>query len=484
VPYGYYKADIGKWEPNGVASEAVKKIFDYVLSGFSPAQIRDKLCAEKIPTPQEYLELGRGKNITPAFLWEARAVTRILTNIQYKGTYVSGKQEAKAIGSSSKNRNPKSEWIVIPDKHTPIIESEVFDRVQEIMKTFLATEPTPKSAKHCQSDFTPTEHLPRTLPYGYKFGGKGIWCLDEIAAKAVRRIFDLSLQGVFEIDIAETLKIEGFPTPQEYKSVIKKGKKTAPVCAWRTKGVRDILRDIQYTGVQVCGKFGRREDGTHYRTHESDWILVPDRIPAIVSREEYDAVNLFIANHGRKRGTPTHLLRGNIVKCGCCGMTMDYDKITEPVYRCYFTAANPNAKCYKMKIKASFLDKIVLSSIRKKAQKVFDCADLQKLRRKDNDEQKIENCETAIKQTVKERQKLYEQYVLGELTREKYLELKEECNLRISRLNLQFSAMKSEIDSEKINPRSVAVAKMAVSENANNRELVETLIDSVLVYPN
>jgi hypothetical protein len=43
----------------------VRKIYGCALDGYSPAQIRDKLFAEQIPTPQEYLEIGRGKEIVP-----------------------------------------------------------------------------------------------------------------------------------------------------------------------------------------------------------------------------------------------------------------------------------------------------------------------------------------------------------------------------------------------------------------------------------
>jgi len=39
------------------------------------------------------------------------------------------------------------------------------------------------------------------------------------------------------------------------------------------------------------------------------------------------------------------------------------------------------------------------------------------------------------------------------------------------------------MDAGKINPRSVAAAKTVLGETANNRELVETLIKTVKVYP-
>ena len=313
--YGYCKID-GKWEPDGVASKVVRKIYAYALDGFSPAQIRDKLCAEQIPTPHEYLEMWRGKDILPTFLWEARAVTRMLTNEQYKGTYVSGKQESKAIGSHSKDWNPKSKWIVIPNRHTPIIEPDVFDRVQEIMKSFLASEPTPKTAKHCQGEVNSLESHKRVLPYGFIHSAGDDWIPDENTATIVRRIFDLALSGVHESEIAETLKTERVPTPSEYKR-IKHDNSFAPECHWRTKGVRDILRDVQYTGAMVIGKFGVKDDGSgqHYRTHESDWIITQGKIPAIITKAEFDAVADWLTNRGKHKFKPLdYLLHGNIVQ--------------------------------------------------------------------------------------------------------------------------------------------------------------------------
>ena len=82
-----------------------------------------------------------------------------------------------------------------------------------------------------------------------------------------------------------------------------------------------------------------------------------------------------------------------------------------------------------------------------------------------------------------ERQVDYERYVLGEISRDEFIKLKEESNIQLDRLNTQLAAMKSELDAGKINSRSVAAAKAAVSETVNNREIVETLIKSVMVYP-
>jgi DNA invertase Pin-like site-specific DNA recombinase len=483
--YGYSKIN-GKWEPDGIASEIVRRIYDYALNNLSPAQIRDKLFAEQIPTPQEYLELGHGKKITPNYLWEARAVTRILTNEQYKGTYISGKQNSKAVGSHSKDWVEKSDWIVIPNSHTPIISSEIFDKVQEIMKSFLTSEITPKNIKHCQSELTPTERKTRTLPYGYRYGGNGNWQLDEKSSEVVKRVFSLALKGLHESETAEILKSAKIPAPAEYKK-LRCGEELTPTCTWRTKGVRDILRDIQYTGAYVSGKFGVKSDGSnqHYRTHESDWLIIPDKFPAIISKSDFDKVAEIMANRGkRKLKSLDYLLRGNIVKCGCCGYAMNYDNISDPVYRCYHTAADPNAECHKLKISAKLLDKVVLTVIRKKAELVLNTAGLSKLRSKTFDETKIADCETQILQSTEELQKQYERFALGEISRNEYLKMKTERNSRLEQLKQHLSTTKAELAAGKVDPRVVEVANSARSESTNERELVETLIETVQVYPN
>lgn len=476
--YGYHKVD-GRWEPDGVASEVVRRIYDLALAGFSPAQIRDKLFAEKIPTPQEYLELGRGKDISPTFLWEARAVTRILTNEQYKGSYISGKQEQKAIGSRSKNWVDKADWIIFPNHHTPIIEPDVFDRVQEIMKSYLASEPSPKTARHCQGDKGLQHDWINKLPYGYSKDGSGQWRVDPDSGAVVRRIFDLALKGVREADIAQALADERHPTPREFR-----GKCVTPAYAWRAKGVRDILRDVQYTGAYVPGKFGQKPGGGYYRTHESDWIIRPGAIPAIVNKAEFDTVADIMANRGKRQMQRlNYLLRGNIVKCGCCGYAMAYDKSAGTVFRCYHTAANPGADCHKMKVSAVDLDEIVLEAIRSQAERVLRCADLAKLRRKTADEQKIADCKVAIEENLAARQMQYERFVSGEISREEYFRLKAEWGARHDRLEHQLGLMQAELDATKVDPHTLAAAKSAVDETANERELVETLIKTVRVFP-
>jgi DNA invertase Pin-like site-specific DNA recombinase len=47
--FGYRKNNSGKWEHDPIAAGVVREIFNMALGGMTTAQIRDKLCADKIP---------------------------------------------------------------------------------------------------------------------------------------------------------------------------------------------------------------------------------------------------------------------------------------------------------------------------------------------------------------------------------------------------------------------------------------------------
>jgi hypothetical protein len=485
--YGYRKNENGKWEADTEAAEVVRLMCQMALAGMPPALIRDKLHEAGYPTPREYIEMKRGKDITPTCLWEARAVTRMLTNEQYIGSYVSGKQESKAVGSHSKNWTDKSAWIVIPNRHPPLVSKEDFAKVQEIMKAYLTSERTPKTAKHCHNE----NHIPRTvernrrvMPYGFSFGKDGNWCMDETAAAVVRRIFGLALQDVCESEIAEMLKMDKIPAPQAYRK-IKRGGNVAPTYAWRTKGVRDILRDIQYTGACVSGKHQKKGGGRngYYRTHESDWIIEPDKIPAIVSKSDFDKVAELMANRGKRVLKPRdYLLRGK-VRCGCCGFALCYDALNAPVFRCYHTTANPNADCHKMKVSVRELDDVVLEIIKKQAEIVLNSGNLSKLRHKDTDTQRIADCDKQIRACVEERQRHYEQFITREIDHEMYQSLKTDCAAQMDKLNDQLAVLKQAERDKQVNKKSVALAKEVLKASATPREIVDALIETIRVFP-
>ena len=128
--YGYHKNDHGKWETDPEAAHVVKLIFQMAIDGLSKGQIRNRLFKLYQPTPREYMQIKKGKDIDAKCIWRTGCISDMLINEQYIGCYVAGKYSVTGVGSKRSVKNDKAEWIFIPDHHPPIICKDDFARVQ------------------------------------------------------------------------------------------------------------------------------------------------------------------------------------------------------------------------------------------------------------------------------------------------------------------------------------------------------------------
>ncbi len=138
-PYGYQKGEDGRMIPDEETAENVIKIFEWAADGVSAGEIVRKLYKLSISTPAEY-KASKGKNYHDISrtngVWSSSTVLKILADERYKGTYIIGKNEVVEIGSRRCREKDRSEWIIIPDHHTPIISKELFERAKSRIRKF------------------------------------------------------------------------------------------------------------------------------------------------------------------------------------------------------------------------------------------------------------------------------------------------------------------------------------------------------------
>lgn len=143
--YGYKKDPKNKYhllidEP---AAEVVRKIFAYSIQGLGNKQICYRLQEDSIPTPSEYkAEAGlnysqpqKNEFAYKSGIWGANTVRRILTNHMYIGEMVQGRERKVSYKSKKVIEVPKEEWVIVPGCHEPIIEKEMFELVQSLIKS-------------------------------------------------------------------------------------------------------------------------------------------------------------------------------------------------------------------------------------------------------------------------------------------------------------------------------------------------------------
>lgn len=137
APYGYAKSleNRKKLVVDEKAAAVVRRIFAMANEGKNAVQIANVLNAENIPTPYVYKRLmgcERKYNVVGnTNYWHNTTILTIIRDERYTGKMVNGKNRSPFVGSKHGKRIPKSEWVVVPNTHEPIVLEELFASVQD-----------------------------------------------------------------------------------------------------------------------------------------------------------------------------------------------------------------------------------------------------------------------------------------------------------------------------------------------------------------
>ena len=119
------------------AAAVVREVFTLFSRGFGKTAIARMLNDRGIPNPSEYkrmqglrFSLPPSKNST---LWKYFAISDMLQNETYIGNLVQGKYESISYKTSASRPRPKDEWFRAEGTHEPIIDRELWDRVQKMI---------------------------------------------------------------------------------------------------------------------------------------------------------------------------------------------------------------------------------------------------------------------------------------------------------------------------------------------------------------
>jgi hypothetical protein len=330
------------------------------------------------------------------------------------------------------------------------------------------------------------ENIVKRATFGYRKNLLGKWEPDEESAAIVQKIFALAIKGFKTSKIRDILESEHHLTPGQYLTKYR-GINAVQNDTWTTTMVWQILKNEQYTGDYISGKFENKSVGSqnHKRVDRSKWIVIPNSHTPLVSKELFIKAQEVIGSkkvNQKNRSNREYLLRSKVM-CGCCKHSLSYDLLGGPAFRCLNTLANPNAKCHKMKVNAAKLDDTILTMIRKKAEILLNCENLNNLRNKNNAEQQISEYEKLIQTSIEQRQYNYERFILHEIDSDEYSKLKSKCNSELDMLNKKLASLKVETQSEQLRQKSLTIAKDVITEAVSHRELIDVLINKVHVYP-
>lgn len=119
------------------AAAVVREVFTLFSQGYGKTAIARMLNDRGIPNPTEYKRLHglryqqpKMKNST---LWKYFAIADMLTNEIYIGNMVQGKYGSVSYKTKQNKPRPRQQWYVVEGTHQPIIDRELWDRVQALI---------------------------------------------------------------------------------------------------------------------------------------------------------------------------------------------------------------------------------------------------------------------------------------------------------------------------------------------------------------
>ena len=213
-----------------------------------------------------------------------------------------------------------------------------------------------------------------TAPLGFRIVDKH-YEIEPIEAEAVRLIFKLYLAGYSYIRICRELELQGYRK--------RNGKPFDKTCLY------DILGNEKYMGRYTFNKVPRAKNGqarnSHSKTRPDDYIVIDNALPAIISKEDFAAVQAKRKTNQRRfssyKAVEPYLLSGKVI-CGYCGSAMSGHRVAprngEPYG--YYYCLKKRARCRRT-LPAKYIraEKLERIAIRALEEEIFSEASMKKL---------------------------------------------------------------------------------------------------------
>lgn len=287
--------------------------------------------------------------------------------------------------------------------------------------------------------------------YGYLKTGESHKSLiiDTFAANVVRGIFRKRLDGFSAYHIAEELNKAGILSPLAYKRseglpYAKGGYADTKDCKWSATTILRILSDEVYTGTMVQGK----QTTPHFKLKErelkpsEDWVRVENAHEAIIDKADFDLVQRLkgLDTRTSPQSDKVYLFSGVLI-CGCCGgrMTRKINRSNGREYIYYYCPTGKKGGCKSSSmIKESELTECVQSSLKAHINSVVSLnsliASISRERINQGLVQEytgyIKSNEEQLARVEKFKRNLYESLVSGALSKEEFLQYKQEYSAK------------------------------------------------------
>ena len=332
-----------------------------------------------------------------------------------------------------------------------------FTPFRNLFNDFYAKDTSKKVRSVMKARGTSGKHMGKP-PYGYRSDpqDKDHWILDEEAAPVVKRIFDMTIAGIGPCRIARILEADKVLTVKALYAM-RKGK-PAPERPyhWIEQSVVNILERMEYTGCVCNFKTYSKSYKLKKRIPNApeDMFILSDTQEAIVPQAQWDRVQELRKNKRRITKGERQGLFSGLAFCADCGGKLHFGTCKsfdghQDRYVCAHYKSG-RGTCSAHYIREEVLRDVVLERIRAVTeyirQDVNGCQEEWLRCRREDQEKAIRDDKRQLAKAKKRladldvlMTKIYEDMVLGDLSRERYQKMAESYEAEQERLKLEIA---------------------------------------------
>lgn len=349
-------------------------------------------------------------------------------------------------------------------------------------------------------------------PYGYLKdpNNKKRWIIEPEAAKVVRDIFRMRLEGKGNETIARILQESEIKIPMAYwfeRGLGRGGKKSQPnPYKWCKSTIARILAQQEYCGDVINFKTYSKsfKNKTRIENPVENWAIFKNVHEPIIDRDTFELVQKLVGKtkrRSRKKPKEERHMFSDLLYCGDCGSKMWFhikkNKIPLPCFSCSNYKGDRGTCPTTHFIRADSIEYVVMKELQRLAKflKSDELTFANMLAEKTNKdmiaEQKHlqEELQKAVVRNdtvLKLYEKVYEDNAMGKVTDEWFMQLSHKYEVERLELKTKISELKKQIDNlssmEQNKESFISAVRKFMEMKTLTGPLLRELIDHIDVY--
>ena len=385
-------------------------------------------------------------------------------------------------------------------------DSDGFAAIRNLFNEWYPRDTSKKVRVVFRQKGTSGKHLGKP-PYGYRTdpADKDHWIIDEDAAPVVKRIFNLAIDGkgpeqiarILEQDKVLTTKALYAKQSENHPDPKKRKKMPERPYHWIGQSVAGILERMEYTGCTCNFKTYSKSYKLKKRIPNAieDMCIFPDTQEAIVSQAQWDRVQELRKNKRRPTKAERQGLFSGLLFCPDCGNKLHFAtcKSFDGKQDHYVCSSYKSGRgtCSAHYIREDVLRELVLERIR--AVNAYIRQDAESFQeewlqcRRSDQERSIREDRKRVEQARKRLadldvllSRLYEDFVLGDLNKERYKKMTADYEAEQERLKLEIEVTEEWLETQETMSADVDAFVALTQKYVDVPELTPTIVNEYI----